>query len=226
MREQCRSPFVCLECASPSANTRIRSGSRTNRAVDITYKNCLWEGRRLPVDQALHRTLKDNTIIGLLQRIFHILFVGRYRLSLSIMVAGSNFCLYLALSPQPVEISTLEYGELLAMTRCPAAQQCANYWKGTVPCCSPSSDCGPIHRFNITDRKGDGALCFTGIKKLCECVITNNPACVPISPPAHTTILHGWITLRDNGCNVFICGNKRWRFWSAWRSVYRQRTCL
>ncbi|KAL8725216.1 MAG: hypothetical protein Q9166_007498, partial [cf. Caloplaca sp. 2 TL-2023] len=95
------------------------------------------------------------------------------------------------------------------------AQQCKDYWKGRAPFCNPDSNCNPgWHYSGVQDVRGDGARCVTGKKKLCQCNTPGGgPPCQPTLPPKTLTILHGWVTICDNGCNVYICGVKSIRFW-------------
>ncbi|KAL8684879.1 MAG: hypothetical protein Q9224_006087, partial [Gallowayella concinna] len=95
------------------------------------------------------------------------------------------------------------------------AQQCQNYWKGTAPVCKPDDSCDAAHHFfGITDKRGDGAVCFTGKKNLCQCIASGGkPACQPNLPPKTFTIMRGWVTMCDNGCNVYTCGVKFFHFW-------------
>lgn len=96
-----------------------------------------------------------------------------------------------------------------------AAQQCQNYWQGTAPFCKPDSSCSAGHAFfGLEDPRGDGAKCLTGKKKLCQCTASGGlPACQPRLPPLSLTILNGWVTICHNGCNIYICGIKFFRFW-------------
>ncbi|KAL8643625.1 MAG: hypothetical protein Q9226_008231 [Calogaya cf. arnoldii] len=95
------------------------------------------------------------------------------------------------------------------------AAQCRDYWKGTAPFCSPNDDCDSTHRYyGIRDSRGDGAPCWSGKKKLCQCIAPGGgPACTPTLPPRTITILKGWVTLCNNNCKVYICGVKFFRFW-------------
>ncbi|KAL8912813.1 MAG: hypothetical protein Q9171_002271 [Xanthocarpia ochracea] len=113
------------------------------------------------------------------------------------MVAGIKVMLFLGLA---------------ALT---AAQQCQDYWKGKAPICKPDDSCDATHHyFGVRNDRGDGAPCWTGKKKLCECIVSGgNPACQPTLPPKTLTILNGWVTICNNGCKTYICGVKFIRFW-------------
>ncbi|KAI4245056.1 MAG: hypothetical protein L6R40_002655 [Gallowayella cf. fulva] len=104
---------------------------------------------------------------------------------------------------------------LLGVVSLTAAQQCQNYWQGTAPFCKPDSSCSAGHAFfGLEDPRGDGAKCLTGKKKLCQCTASGGlPACQPRLPPLSLTILNGWVTICHNGCNIYICGIKFFRFW-------------
>ncbi|KAI4255201.1 MAG: hypothetical protein L6R42_006842, partial [Xanthoria sp. 1 TBL-2021] len=73
------------------------------------------------------------------------------------------------------------------------AQQCQDYWKGTAPICKPTDDCDSTHRYNgVQDVRGDGARCFTGKKKLCQCIAPGGgPGCIPVLPPRTFTTMKG-----------------------------------
>lgn len=96
-----------------------------------------------------------------------------------------------------------------------AAQQCQDYWKGTAPICKPTDDCDSTHRYNgVQDVRGDGARCFTGKKKLCQCIAPGGgPGCIPVLPPRTFTTMKGWVTICFNRCRTYICGVKGFHFW-------------
>ena len=105
----------------------------------------------------------------------------------------------------------------------PAAQSCQNYWRGTAPFCNPDSNCGPGYQYHgITDVRGDGARCLTGRKKLCECTSAGSgPGCIPTLPPQQYR--SKWVTICNNGCNVYICGVWFFHFWKREVDVLPQR---
>ncbi|KAL8849394.1 MAG: hypothetical protein Q9221_005632 [Calogaya cf. arnoldii] len=96
-----------------------------------------------------------------------------------------------------------------------SAAQCRDYWMGSAPFCNPDSNCRSTHQYNgIRDTRGDGAPCWTGKKKLCQCIAPGGSlACTPTLPPRTLTILKGWVTLCNNNCKIYICGVKFFRFW-------------
>ncbi|KAL8780873.1 MAG: hypothetical protein Q9213_006263 [Squamulea squamosa] len=76
-----------------------------------------------------------------------------------------------------------------------------------APFCHPGGcDSDAYHWNGIVSKTGDGGYCFTGKKRLCECVKPGTTACVPTLPPKTHKILWGLVTICNNGCSVYVCG--------------------
>lgn len=97
-----------------------------------------------------------------------------------------------------------------------AAQRCQNYWNGRAPFCAPGGCASDAYRWwGIVSDSGNGAQCYTGMKRLCQCLAPGSlDACVPsIVPPKESKQLQGLFTTCNNGCSAYVCGVDWVKFW-------------
>ncbi|KAI4247941.1 MAG: hypothetical protein L6R42_009453, partial [Xanthoria sp. 1 TBL-2021] len=60
---------------------------------------------------------------------------------------------------------------LLALLTLTAAQRCQNYWNGRAPFCHPGGCASDAYRWwGIVSGSGNGGQCWTGEKRLCQCL--------------------------------------------------------
>ncbi|KAI4157770.1 MAG: hypothetical protein L6R39_000601 [Caloplaca ligustica] len=104
---------------------------------------------------------------------------------------------------------------LFAIVAVAAAQRCQNIWIGSAPFCAPGGCPSNAYRWwGIVSKKGDGGQCWTGYKRLCQCLAPGSlDACVPTSPPKESEQLNGMFTTCNNGCSAYVCGVKFVKFW-------------
>ncbi|KAL8813011.1 MAG: hypothetical protein Q9200_000598 [Gallowayella weberi] len=103
----------------------------------------------------------------------------------------------------------------LALLSLTAAQRCQNYWNGNAPFCAPGGCASDAYKWwGIVSDKGDGSQCWTGHKRLCQCLAPGSlDACVPTNPPKEREQLNGLFTTCNNGCSTYVCAVKWVKFW-------------
>lgn len=96
-----------------------------------------------------------------------------------------------------------------------AAQRCQDYWNGRAPFCHPGGCASDAyHWWGTVSGSGNGAQCWTGEKRLCQCVASGSlGACVPTLPPKESEHLNGLFTTCNNGCSAYVCSVKWVKFW-------------
>ncbi|KAL8711663.1 MAG: hypothetical protein Q9220_004073 [cf. Caloplaca sp. 1 TL-2023] len=104
---------------------------------------------------------------------------------------------------------------ILGLVALAAAQRCQNYWNGRAPFCAPGGCASDAYKWwGIVSDSGNGDECWTGQKRLCQCLAPGSlDACVPTLPPKETKQLNGLITICNNGCSVYVCGVNFVKFW-------------
>ncbi|KAL8627859.1 hypothetical protein Q9189_006424 [Teloschistes chrysophthalmus] len=98
---------------------------------------------------------------------------------------------------------------LLGLGALATAQRCQNYWNGRAPFCSPGGCASDAyHWWGVVSSSGNGGQCWTGNKRLCQCLAPGSlAACVPsINPPKQTKHLGGLFITCNNGCGAYVCG--------------------
>ncbi|KAL9596298.1 MAG: hypothetical protein Q9219_005893 [cf. Caloplaca sp. 3 TL-2023] len=104
---------------------------------------------------------------------------------------------------------------LLALMSFAAAQRCQNYWNGNAPVCKPGGCDSDAYRWwGIVSGSGNGGQCWTGKKRLCQCLAPGSlEACTPTLPPKETKHLNDMFTTCNNGCSAYVCGVDFKKFW-------------
>ncbi|KAL9578251.1 MAG: hypothetical protein Q9212_005829 [Teloschistes hypoglaucus] len=96
------------------------------------------------------------------------------------------------------------------------SSQNGNYWNGRAPFCAPGGCASDAYRWwGIVSATGDGGQCWTGQKRLCQCLAPGSlDACVPsVNPPRESKHLKGLFTTCNNGCKAYVCGVDWVKFW-------------
>ncbi|KAI4191720.1 MAG: hypothetical protein LQ348_003449 [Seirophora lacunosa] len=104
---------------------------------------------------------------------------------------------------------------LFSLLSLAAAQRCQDYWNGRAPFCHPGGCASDAyHWWGTVSGSGNGAQCWTGEKRLCQCVASGSlGACVPTLPPKESEHLNGLFTTCNNGCSAYVCSVKWVKFW-------------
>ncbi|KAI4099950.1 MAG: hypothetical protein L6R37_005746 [Teloschistes peruensis] len=116
---------------------------------------------------------------------------------------------------------------LLGLGALATAQRCQNYWNGKAPFCAPGGCDNDIYRWwGIVSDKGDGGQCWTGMKRLCQCLAPGSlDACVPsVVPPRESKHLKGLFTTCNNGCSAYVCSVEWVKFWKREEGSRRRRS--